>query len=185
MNFLKRTILLSLLISFGIYNSSCSKITDDSSTESLEVKVSPSTTYILPLDDMIKCSSSTTKLSPNVIEFTNIALKWKANTAFRLISMTLEMKSPLLSGGKYQCPIAGNELVALMPSRTIDKNKAGTILSSASSCSLRCGAIQLVEGANSASIVGKIKILGIETDDSDNAFPVTQETEVSVLYKKF
>jgi hypothetical protein len=58
-------------------------------------------------------------------------------------------------------------------------------MASTSFCTLRCGGIKINSGATSASIPGKIKVLGVETDVDDNVFPVTKEFDVTATYRAF
>lgn len=185
-NFRDNSLKIALIILMAGIGFACSKLSEDSGSESLEVSVSPKQAVILPLDDQVKCGS-TTKLAPNFLEFSSVSLAWSSASSFKLISMTLELKSSLLSGGKYPCPIAGTELIALMPTRTIDADTTGATrtLTSSSSCSLRCGGIKFVTGATSATIPGKIKILAIETDAAGDVFPITKEADVTAIYKAF
>lgn len=186
---MKKSAILSLtLLSFIYVINACKKV-EESETDYLQIKVTPKSTFILPLEDLTKCSSATTRLSANVVEFSGVTLTWSSTTSsFQLLSMTLTGKSPILSGGSYSCPIAGNELVALMPTRTIAAVTSGatSTISSTTFCSLRCGGIAVNSDASSGTVNAQIKILGVETSTADGTqIPITQTAEVTLNYKKF
>jgi hypothetical protein len=184
-----KQVLLTVALLGSIYFSKACKKIDQDTASYIEITTAPKATFILPVEDLVKCSSSTSRLSANIIEFAQVAIKWSSSeSSFQLLSMTLEAKSPILAGGKYSCNIVGNELNALMPIRTIAAVTPGSSssITSSSSCGLRCGGVKVTTGAVSGNIPAKIKILGIETLTADGTqIPVTQTVDVSLIYKEF
>ncbi len=186
---MKKSAILTIILLGQIYLFNGCKKVEDSDADYLQIVVSPKSNFILPIDDLTKCSSSTSKLSANVIEFNTITLNWTSSSStFALQNITLTAKSPVFPSGSYSCIIVGSELIALMPTRTIAAAVSGSTSSITSStfCSLRCGGIALAEGFTSTSIPGEISILGIETITADGTrIPITQKTSVTLNYKKF
>ncbi len=186
---MKKSAILTIILLGQIYLFNGCKKVEDSEADYLQIKITPNSNFILPIDDLTKCSSSTSKLSANVIEFNTVTLNWTSSSStFQLLSLTLTAKSPIFPSGSYTCSIVGNELISLMPTRTIAAAISGSTssISSSTFCSLRCGGIAIADGYTSTSIPGEIKILGVETVTADGTqFPITQTTSVTLNYKKF
>lgn len=184
MNF--RILVLTIFSVTTIYFLNACKKIEEADDSSLAVTVSPKSTYILPSEDVTKCSSSTSLLSPNIVEFNSLTFQWGSSTSsVQILNVSLIAKSPLLAGGEYSCSIGGNELIALLPTRTIAAGVSNPV-STSTLCSMRCGSVAVLSGASSATIPGTIKILAIETLSSDGTqIPFSKSVDVSLIYKKF
>ncbi len=172
------------LIALGFL--SCSKNGEESSDFSLSV--GPEAPFILPVG-LRSCkaqneSSTTTDLGANTTEYTRFAYKWAGAGTYTMSAIIIRFTSGLLSGGKYECTLAGDELALILPAdgrvlspgETDEKNAR---------CPIRCGGIKVTSGVQSATIPGRLKVIGIETDSDGNSRPVITETDVGLTYEKF
>jgi hypothetical protein len=166
---------------------SCGKTTEDE-TNDFRISVGPSAPYILPVS-IRSCkgeatNATTEDVSANSVEFTRFNYKWSGAGTYTMSAIILRFSSGILSGSKYECTIAGDELNSLLPA-------GGRVLSPTETdeqiarCAIRCGGVKVNSGVSSAVIPGKVKVIGIETDTDGNSRPIVSEADIGLSYEKF
>lgn len=179
---IKELILLGFLISLS---TSCSKVDDTGS--SLAVSIGPTAPYVLPVG-LRSCKaegtgSSSTDLSAGTVEFTRFKYEWQGTGTYTMSAIFLRFTSSIFSGGKYECTLAGDELVYILPTggRIVEPGEGEL----EARCPIRCGGITVNSGVSNAYVSGIVKIVGIETDENGDSRPVVIQSDVAMTYQKF
>jgi hypothetical protein len=166
----------------------CTGIFAQAATGTLDVKVSPSAPYILPVA-LRSCmaeatSSSVADLRANTVEFSRFQYSWNGTGTYTMNAIVLNFSSPLLDGENYQCAIGGDELSYVLPAggKVIYPTEVQPF---DARCSLRCGGILVDSAVTSMVLNGEMKIYGTETDANGQAQPVKTVLPVSMTYEKF
>jgi hypothetical protein len=154
-------------------------------TSALAVTIAPAPAQALPapLDSCKGGSSTGGDLAAPSFAFTTFRFQWGGANELKIAYIQIDFKSGLLSGGKYQCIIAGDELEAVLYPKS-DGISGGDATTYKSSCGIRCGALNVVSTVSAAYFSGTAKIVGTEVDGDGNASPVVTEADVAVQYTK-
>jgi hypothetical protein len=169
------TILLVLVSQFG-----CKPLEQNSS---LKVTVGPKPVQLLPVD-LASCKS-TDPLSEDIkkpsFEMTTFNFQWSGENPFRFSYIEINVKSPYLTGGNYQCLISGDELIRVVyPKHTgIDGNDNELYKNN---CSLRCGGMSVNSSISNAIFIGTLTVVGTQVDSEGNGELVTSESEITINY---
>lgn len=149
----------------------------------LKITVGPTPVQLLPIDlASCKASDKTAKdvKSPS-FELTTFNFQWTGANFFKFAYMQIDVKSPYLTGGKYQCFISGDEL-----SYVVYPKQAGIAGADdtpyKANCSLRCGGMTVNSSLSVATFNGTLRVVGTQVDADGNGEVVSAEKDVVINY---
>lgn len=170
--------------------------------EDLKVSVMDDSQFLISAKTF-SCSARKTgalieDISSKFVQFSNVSFNWEETTTNLFISTILiEVISEDINGGKWTCPVAGSELLALndtwyaagkavvggpdittpvspeIPTGVLTPAKTVSI-----SCPLTCGSIQT--SARPFSATGTMKVIGYKVDAANVKTPVIRTSSVTI-----
>ena len=190
----KLLLFLFSLLSFATLTS-CGTTNSD-----LVIDFATGTSYVLPQGE-VSCNqiltlpangTETQDIQPNTLQYRNqsISFTWKNTTdSVTIISIQFTFKNDNISGGEFDCLIAGDELYSIFGNFSTKTEWSGTIAAKTTTpvtnttCPLTCGGFHVTDKNKPFTAMGTVSAIGIQTSPSGDQKTVKGTAQVKLIYQ--